>query len=160
MSRQDKRKSASRATGEACRSNGQFDFRQVKGNSEQVREADGGIKPGVSEPRGNEANEFSSPRSGRWPTGQMYCRIRSRSQGWCHPDFLKAAVRSADLTFSSGLVPGVRCSHPGLYAAVRSADLFGVSQNFAGHLLSKLTHYQRLARAPLRPDYLLVGLLR
>ena|SRR6185369_10817581 len=56
---------------------GQFDFRQAKRNSERVREADGGIKPGVSAANpGKRSKGTPEPASGRLPVGQMYRRIR------------------------------------------------------------------------------------
>src|SRR6185369_5938296 len=48
----------------------------------------------------------------------MYRRIRSRLPSWCHAEFSQEP---------SSASPGVRCAHPGLYAAVRFADLFRVS---------------------------------
>src|SRR6185369_1216545 len=81
-------RSASFATKTQSQVVGRFDFRQAKRNSERVREADGGIKPGASaaNPGENEAKELLSPRSGRRPVGQMYRRIRSRLPTWCHAE--------------------------------------------------------------------------
>ena len=45
-----------------------------------------------------------------------------------------AAVRFADLMVWVAHPPGVRCAHPGLYAAVRFADCFAGSSDQKGNV--------------------------
>jgi hypothetical protein len=54
--------------------------------------------------------------------------------------FIKGYRPLRGLTIRWASIPGVRCAHPGLYAAVRSADLFGDPYNSSD---IKLTHCLR-----------------
>ena len=96
----------------------------------KVRGADGGIKPGVSAANpGNRRNNSSSPRSGR-----LALTLRSSNSISFYTQILfvtdRRPLRGLNALWLR--LPGVRCAHPGLYAAVRSADFYFAFINSSG----------------------------
>ena len=88
-----------------------------------IREADDAIKPGVSgaNPGRRAAHTPLSPRSGR-----RLVDIHGNQMEFDEAWFGLGPRPLRGLNIPGRLFPGVRYAHPGLYAAVRSADSLAV----------------------------------